>query len=143
MKRLSFICATAILLASASVQAQKTSTPSLIPPPIFQYIVIEDDDSGDFLIIESGSGEYKFRRCSDGLEMSGFGIVRMDGCAVSFEDSQLDHRVLASVDLCTEQGKAVVERFALASDKFASSAFKSVLSDSSFGDNTISCSTNK
>ena len=140
MKKLCFVCAMVILLAGVSVQAQKKSAPKPLPPIIqLDNIIIEDDASGNFLIIAPTTGEYKFHRCSDGFTMSGVGVVRLDGCAVSFEDNEADHRVLASVNLCTQEGKALVERFGPVLSNAAFDPLKEMLSDKSLGDNTLSC----
>jgi len=142
MKKLSFVCAIVILLAGMSAQAQKNSTLKPIDPPIFQLdnIIIEDDASGNFLIIAPTTGEYKFQRCRDGFSMSGVGVVRLDGCLATFEDSQPDHRVLASINLCTQEAKAIVEKFAPIQNTFSTNAMKELLSDANLGDNTLSCS---
>jgi hypothetical protein len=89
-------------------------------------------------MIDPMSGEYKFRRCRDGFTLNGFGVVKVDGCTLSFEDIQSGRRVLASVDECTQQAKAVIQTFTL-STKSNIDAVKETLGDADMRDNTMSC----
>jgi hypothetical protein len=50
------------------------------------------------------------------------GFVKVDGCMIQLEDVQAEHRIVASVNECTQEGKAIVE-------KFAPDAFKVFFSD--------------
>ena len=142
------MCAMAILLTGISVEAQKKSQPAPsqpapIGPPVRQKdpITIEDDATGNFLVIQLDSGAYKFHRCKDGFGLSGTGVVKVDGCAISFEDNQDDHRVVASINECTQEAKALVEQFAPVPGFTYADAQPSseLLSDRDLRDNTLKC----
>lgn len=131
-----------VLMLSASVSAQKGNV--FTPKPItIQYdhdIIIEDDATGSFLVINPMSGAYKFIRCSDGSALSGTGVVSINGCAISFEDLTPGRRVLASIDECAQQAKASVSTFALIGAGANSDVmFKETLGDADMRDNTMSC----
>jgi hypothetical protein len=122
------------------------------PRPSSQSLSIQDDASGNFLVFDTGSGAYTFTRCSDGFTLSGLGLVKVDGCSISLEDVQVGHRVMASIDECTQSAKAVVQKFAAfsgASDNpggvagFESKPFKALLSDVNMGNNLLDCATTK
>ena len=134
---LSLVCF--ILLAGGSALGQKTITPKEGPPPTESWISVEDTASGNFLVFSPLTGAYKFIRCRDGVAMSGLGIVKIDGCAIYLEDVQEDHRVLASVNICAQEGKAAVEIFSPAKLGIQGEAVKEYLSDENMRDNTLSC----
>src|SRR5690349_6845638 len=131
-----------VLMLSASVSAQngKAISPKPLPIQFDHDLVVEDDATSSFLIINPTSGAYKFIRCSDGFELSGVGTVTINGCAISFEDLTAGRRVLASIDDCTQQAKAAVSVF-LQPGTGANSdvALKQTLSDTDMRDNTMSC----
>ena len=129
-----------VLMAGVSVSAQKGVAPKPMPPIQFDHdINIEDDVTGNFLVIDPMTGEYKFHRCKDGLTLTGFGVVKVNGCALSFEDIQSGRRVLASIDECTQQSKAVVQTFALSPRVTDSEAIKETLSDGNMRDSKMTC----
>jgi hypothetical protein len=145
MKKITVILSLIVLMGAVSVQAQKgsTITPNPLPSITPQYdnlITVEDETTGSYLVFHVPSGEYKFIRCSDGAAMSGVGKVKIDGCAIYLEDVQQDHRVLASVNQCAQEGKAAIERFAVKGQPFAVQELKEYLSDNNMRDNTQSCS---
>lgn len=94
------------------------------------------------------SGKYKFTRCSDGFTITGMGVVRVDGCSTSLEDSQADHTVSASVNTCTQEGKVVVEQFTTVSvspnnHAVQTAPFKVTLSDQNMTNNLLACGPEK
>jgi hypothetical protein len=129
-----------VLMLSASASAQKGNVISPKPIQFDHDLVVEDDSTGSFLIINPTTGAYKFYRCSDGFELSGMGVVTINGCAISFEDTTAGRRVLASIDDCTQQAKAAVSIF-LQPGTGANSdvALKQTLSDADMRDNTMAC----
>ena len=140
MRTIGLVCLMAVLLLSVSASAQKGINPKPIPPIRFDHdINIEDDATGNYLIIDPMTGEYKFHRCQDGLTLTGFGVVKVNGCAISFEDVQTGRRVLASVDECAQQAKAVVQTFALTPRAINADAVKEMLSDADMRDSKLSC----
>ena len=131
-----------VLMISVSVNAQKQV--DLKPkPPVSQFdhdLIVEDDVTGSFLVIDPMSGDYKFYRCSDGFGLSGTGAVKIQGCAVTFEDLTPGRRVLASIDECTQQGKAVVQTFALIGSTADVTTIKESIGDTNMRNNTLGCS---
>ena len=71
--------------------------------------------------------------------MSGLGIVKIDGCSIYLEDVQEDHRVLASVNQCAQEGKAAVEKFSFSKIGVEGETVKEYLTDENMRDNTLSC----
>jgi hypothetical protein len=130
-----------VLMVSVSVSAQKGNTPTPKPPIIlFDHdINIEDDATANVLIIDPMSGEYRFHRCSDDFTLTGFGVVKIRGCGITFEDLTPGRRVLASIDECTQQSKAIVETFALIGSRTDVTTVKESLGDTNMRDNTLSC----
>jgi hypothetical protein len=160
VKKITFIFALIILLAVFSAQAQQKpgikyppqpvqTAPSIQPAPTPEYdnsITVEDDATGTFLVFSPLSGKYKFFRCSEGSAiavMSGTGKVKIDGCAVSLEDVQASHSVLASVNKCTQEGKAAIEQFPVKDSPYDVLEIKAYLSDANMRDNTQSCQPKK
>ncbi|MBS1790356.1 MAG: S8 family serine peptidase [Acidobacteria bacterium] len=73
---------------------------------------IQDDNSGDYLLFNTFTGEYKYVRCGvDGFTMIGQGEISRVGCVVTLHD---DSRVNASFDRCTiaprNTGNATIKR---------------------------------
>jgi hypothetical protein len=135
-----------VLMMSVSANAQKQSTPKPVPPPDVQFdhkIIVEDDATGNFLIIDPMSGKYEFHRCSDGFLLTGSGVVRVRGCGISFEDLTSGRRVLASIDECTQQAKASVQTFAQIGSTTDVPTIRESLGDTDMRDNTMSCAPKK
>jgi hypothetical protein len=157
MKRITFILALLILFAAIAAQAQQKTgiqsspkplqpAPQIQPPPTPQYdnlITLEDDTTGSFLIFSPLSGQYKFFRCSDAAAMSGVGKVKIDGCAIYLEDVQPSRSVLASVNKCTQEGKAAIEQFTVKESPYDVQEIKSYISDNNMRDSTQSCQPRK
>lgn len=136
MRKLVYLCAMIVLLAGVSVQAQKKK--ARIGQIIINHnITVQDEVTRSYLVFDPNSGEYKFHRCKDDFEMAGFGFVKVDGCSITIEDMQLDHRVLSSVNECTQEAKAFVEVFAEV--PFGTEPVNEVLDDRDMRDNTLSC----
>ena len=137
-RKLFLVSATVVLITGGFAQAQKGKEIDLIGPPIQfdQTISVQDDLTGNFLVFSTGTGKYFFTRCSDGFTLGGVGFVKVDGCMIQLEDLQAGHRVVASVNDCAQQGKAIVE-------KFAPDAFKVFFSDQDGGINLMDCAPKK
>ena len=151
MKKLIFMCAMIAMITGASVQAQKKPIQPIGPPvPFSQTINVEDDATGNFVVFNTGSGKYRFTRCSDGLTITGAGFVRVDGCSITLEDVQPDHRIVVSANECAQAAKAIVERFApfptsgsLEVAPLDVEPFKAFLSDSNLDNNLLDCAPKK
>lgn len=126
-RKLILMSAIVVLSAGGSAQAQRNKpTP---PPPFERIISVEDDRTGNFLVFGSNGGKYNFVRCSDGFSITGVGLVKNDGCSISLEDSQADHRVVASANECAQEAMALVEQFAQVPGNPGVAPFKVTLSD--------------
>ncbi|MGH9800312.1 MAG: HYR domain-containing protein, partial [Blastocatellia bacterium] len=73
---------------------------------------IRDENSGDYLLFNTFTGEYKYVRCGvDGFTMIGQGEIKRTGCTVTLHD---DTRVNASYDRCViaprNTGGATIKR---------------------------------
>jgi hypothetical protein len=124
----------------AECKALPPPPPPIDPTPVAGMINIQSDADGSYLLFDSNTGEYKFIRCSDGVALSGVGRVKIDGCSVTFEDLQATYRVVASVNICDQQGKAAIEVFA--PTKTASGEvmpMQEYVSDNNLRDNTTEC----
>lgn len=144
MKNLILASAIAVVMAAGSAVAQKPE--GYLGPPFREGLSIEDDSTGSSLAFDRSSGAYTFIRCSDGLKIEGVGVVKVDGCSVSFEDNQADHRVAASLNECAREGKAVVETFTPVKPSLSGgqvplgfTPFKVFLLDSNMGNNLLDC----
>lgn len=146
MSKLTLICAMFVLVAGVSVKAQKQIRPIGPPIPFNRTISVEDDTTGNFLVFELATGNYKFTRCSDRFTLKGVGTVRIEGCSIILEDLQVDHRVIASVDECAQEAKSIVETFepSITTDSTVdNSPFKAFLIDANMGDNLMDCAPKK
>ena len=68
--------------------------------------IVQDDRTGDHLIIFIQTGEYKFESCAGKFAISGVGSASLSGCKLTLKDFSDHGRVLAEVDLCEKIGKA-------------------------------------
>jgi hypothetical protein len=151
VKKIIFIFSLLILFAALTVQAQQKPgikyppqpaqpEPQIQPSPQYDNtITIQDEATGSFFVFSPLTGIYKFYQCSDASSMSGTGKVKIDGCAIYLEDVQPSHSVLASVDKCTQVGKAAIEQFPVKDRPYEVLEIKAYLSDTDMRDNTQSC----
>lgn len=120
---------------SAADCAVKETPPATVP----SEIIIQNDADGSFLHL-STSGEYKFIHCEDGAAMSGRGKVTITGDMLYFEDITEAYRVVASVNLTAQEGKAAIEVFTPI--KTASGevpAMREYIGDNNLTDNVAEC----
>jgi hypothetical protein len=57
---------------------------------------LQDDSSGISLQINSTTGDYKFKRCSDGFTLTGLGSISSHGSTFGLQHNPGDRRVNAS-----------------------------------------------
>ena len=82
-----------------------------VPLPSFD-ICLQDDSSGDFLQINSTTGDYQFIKCGPGgFTLSGTGTVRLRGSIVTLQQNGPDVRVSASIDNAAHRGVASIQVF--------------------------------
>ena len=137
MRRLSFIFVLAILLAGATVHAQKDVTP--IPRDLEYDVCVQDDQNDYYLLFNSKSGDYVFERCSDGVEIQGTGVVSVKDCEIILEHSGFNRYVAAVADTCDQRGKCLVRVFkGIKTIPYIPPMFEA-LSDSNMLDDTRDC----
>jgi hypothetical protein len=131
-------------LRDCKVAATTGLAPAPPTPQGFGEVIIQNDADGSFLVINTDSGDYKFYHCEDGMAMSGTGLIKIDGCNIYFEDLKLDHRVLASINICEKQAKAAIEVFEV-TVKGATGAptMQEFINDVNLSDNTTVCGPKK
>ncbi|MEW6213037.1 MAG: cadherin-like domain-containing protein, partial [Acidobacteriota bacterium] len=73
-------------------------------------VCLQDDASGDVMLLNSTTGDYRFTACNSGLELSGQGRVKIKkkGCVISLRDSQSDRDVRATFNNCRSKGSATI-----------------------------------
>ena len=120
------------LLFAISVNGQKL-------PTIIQQVILQDDKSGDHLLIVIATGEYKFESCTRNISISGVGTVTVTGCKLDLLDMSETRRVLAEIDLCDKVGKADIAFALLSLTSQIDPPFESVISDSNTRDSTFDC----
>jgi hypothetical protein len=137
MKRLVVIIMSAVMLFSFSVFAQRIQ-PRPTPKP--QFMTVQDDASGNFLIFEMTTGEYKFVRCTDGLVLKGYGLVKeMVEGEYTFEHVQPDRKLTFVCYMGTHVGKGFVETFSRVTWRYDFEPVKEALFDSNMDDSVADC----
>lgn len=73
-------------------------------------VCLQDDTSGDVLLISSTAGDYRFTACGAGSTLSGTGRVKVKkkGCVISLKDTRSDRDVRATFNNCKSKGSASV-----------------------------------
>ena len=97
---------------------------------VFDYSV-QDNTSGDYLLFNSQTGAYYFRKCATGMTISGTGQATTVGCTVRLTVNTSTQRVTASVDKCKLTGTATVTTM--------SPMATYTLTDSNTSNNTNTC----
>jgi len=141
MKKASLMLAIMVMLTGVSVQAQKKSAQFRISPPTIQpqFVVIQDDSGGGYLLFDPASGAYKSNLCEFGFAFSGTGQVKIDGCNVYFSDIQPGYRIFASVNMCDQDAKCAFEIFELPSLGFDIEPIRESWTDTDMRNNTTEC----
>lgn len=103
-------------------------------------VSVQDDSDGYYLLFNSVSGQFKFVDCASGVTLTGQGNVKTDGCSVYLTYEQAKCRVLASVNICEQQGKAVVEVLDWIKAKPPIPPMQKYITDSDMQGNSSSCS---
>ena len=114
MKRIlkSRIVAVSLMASSMFVMAV-SAQPRADKIKVSAEVVVQDDISGSFLLIDVKTGQYKFRDCTSDFTMGGFLKVDFSGCKASVNDESEGRLVVADVDMCSGQARAylVLEAF--------------------------------
>lgn len=101
------------------------------PPPVTFNICLQDDANGNFLKVNSTTGEYLFTNCSTGLTVGGKGTIRVVGCKIFLDGVTRDRSISALINVCTHVGAA--------SMKDASLSKPMTIADSNMTNNTCGC----
>ena len=81
------------------------------PPPSFD-ICLQDDSGGDFLQINSTTGDFRFTKCGPGgFTLSSTGTVRSRGSVITLQQNGPDVRVLATIT--GRRGVATIRVFSI------------------------------
>ena len=70
---------------------------------------LQDNSSGYSLQINSTTGDYKFKRCSDGFTLTGLGSVTSHGSTFTLQHNPSDRRVTANWSTSTNTGTASLQ----------------------------------
>lgn len=98
------------LLIAVSVICLYAATISLSEARVVTYnFCLQDNSSGYSLQINSATGDYKFKRCSDGLTVTGTGTMIIQGGTYTLQDNPSDRRVLAKWSSATNIGTASLQ----------------------------------
>ena len=127
---------TSMLVVAASGQVKNVNT---FPRPIAE-LVLQDDDSGDYLLIDLSSGGYKFKSCRSDFVLGGIAQVGFSGCSVSLKEASESRLVLIEADLCSGQGRpyiAVADGGPYNTDKSLTREF--TVTDTNTKDNSPEC----
>jgi hypothetical protein len=141
MRRLGLIFVLAILLAGATVHAQKGVTP--IQKDSEYDVCVQDDQNGYYLLFNSKSGNYVFERCSDGVEFQGTGQISAKDCQTTLEHVGFNRYVLAIADSCSGEAKGLVRVFKGLRTLPYIPPMIETLTDSSMKDDTWDCTDEK
>jgi len=96
-----------LFVAAASGQDQAASR-AQAPTPIGQ-LVLQDDNSGDYIVVDLSTGSYKFKSCASDFVLGGIGHAGISGCNVSLKDVSESRMVLVQADRCGANGRAFIE----------------------------------
>jgi len=138
MRKLSILLTMIVMLASASVQAQKKGIRP-IGPPVSKVYSVQDQDGDGFFIFDLVSGEFKCNMCEYGYYFSGTGQVKVDGFNVYFSAVTDSYQMFVSLNVWERQGKAVMEVFKDPGTGYDIVPFKEFWTDLNMDDNSLDC----
>jgi hypothetical protein len=146
MRKISLIFLMLALLSGVSAYAQKSRKTSPQPAqPIqttataSQYVYVQDDLGGGFLVINVTDGSYKAKLCDYGYSFSGTGSVKVDGCSVTFSVIQASHTITATANVCDQKAQSFVEVKQIPGVGFEGDPVFKALNDSNISDSTTEC----
>ena len=102
----------AAALIISSIFAMAASGKSSTQVKTLAEVVLQDDKTGNYLLIDLTTGEYRFTACNAGnaigQSFAGFAKVSYSGCNLTIRDVSETRMVLGEADLCSKQGRATV-----------------------------------
>ncbi len=72
---------------------------------------IQDDSSGNLLLVNTNTGDYQFINCAGGITLSGNAAIIRRGCLITLQVNGPDRRLLARIDTCMKSGIATMQVF--------------------------------
>lgn len=133
--------AVALMVSSLLVMAA-SGQPRADKIKVIAEAVLQDDNSGSFLVINLTTGEYKFRDCTSDFTMGGFATVNITGCTASANDISEERLVVADINLCGGEAKARIVTEPLSGAYGAKAATREyTINDSNMRDSVAECKT--
>lgn len=149
MRRISLMFLMLMLVSGVSAYAQKSrkTTPQPTQPtqPVqttaapSQYVYVQDDLGGGFLVFNIADGAYKAKLCDYGYSFSGTGSVKVDGCSVTFSVIQPSHTITATANVCDQKAQSFIEVKQIPGVGFEGDPVLKALNDSNTSDSTTEC----
>jgi hypothetical protein len=82
---------------------------SAFPPKSCSFdLCLQDDSNGNFLKINSTTGDYQFTSCS-GFTLTGTGSLIKKGSTITLQHNAADRRVLAKIDASVNKATASIQ----------------------------------
>jgi len=72
-------------------------------------LCLQDDSNGNWLLVNTSTGDYLFTACRGGVALSGNAVITRKGCLISLQVSGPDRRLLARIDTCLKTGTATMQ----------------------------------
>jgi hypothetical protein len=69
---------------------------------------LQDESNGNFLRLDTTTGNYQFSNCRD-LTLSGTAVITRKGCLITLQVNGPDRRLVASIDTCAKRGSASIQ----------------------------------
>jgi len=136
MRKISILFALAVMLAGASVQAQKIQP---APPPVKGIYSVQDQGGGGYIWFNVVTGEFSCNMCEYGFAFDGKGEVKVDGFNVYLGAVTDSYQIFVSVNVWDRQGKAVMEIFQLPNGKADIEPIQEFWTDLNINDNPLAC----
>ena len=136
MKKLSILFALAVMLAGASVQAQKIQP---VPPPAKKIYSVQDQDGSGYIWFNVVTGEFACNMCEYGFTFEGKGEVKVDGFNVYFGTLTDSYQMFVSVNVWDRQGKAVIEVFQSPGGRADIEPIQEFWTDLNISNNSMTC----
>lgn len=152
MRRISLMFLIMMLVTGVSAYAQKSRKtqpqPAPAPQPAqqpvqastqSQYLYVQDDLGGGFLIFNVADGVYKAMLCDYGYSFSGTGSVKVDGCSITFSAIQDSHAITATANICDQKAQSFIQVKQIPGVSTEAQPIEKSLNDSNIGDSTTTC----
>jgi hypothetical protein len=108
-------------------------------------VVLQDDKTGHYLVIDLTKGEYRFTACqtenaTGGQVFTGLAKVSYSGCRIAIRDVSDTRVLLAEADLCGKQGRAsLTVETTITGQPFAPPVLEYTIDDKDIRDSVAEC----